>query len=128
MFSRLLKVCLAVLSLDQTIAELHNRADLGKLALTKEERAWLEKNAPFLSADYLDYLESFRYKPEEQVTVDYIVEDKDAQGQELGRFEIEIKGGWAATILYEVSPDSSLTLLLCRAFTGYRSRAAGLSS
>ncbi|ORY89415.1 nicotinate phosphoribosyltransferase [Leucosporidium creatinivorum] len=76
--------------------------DLGKLALTKEERVWLEKNAPFLTADYLDYLETFRYKPEEQVSVQYVVVDKDAQGQELGRFEIEIKGGWAATILYEV--------------------------
>lgn len=70
--------------------------------MTKEERAWLEKTVPYYTPQYLDYLETFRFKPEEQVDVQYIVLDKDAQGRELGRFEIEIKGGWAATILYEV--------------------------
>jgi nicotinate phosphoribosyltransferase len=100
------------------------RADLGKLALTKEERAWLEKTVPYYTPKYLDYLEAFRFKPVEQVTVQYVVEDKDAQGQELGRFEIEIKGGWAATILYEVCRHLSYRSLLCCSLPNRWSRAA----
>ncbi|KAM0791366.1 hypothetical protein ACM66B_005831 [Microbotryomycetes sp. NB124-2] len=75
---------------------------LGSVALTDEERIWLEQRCPFFPPSYLDYLASFRFKPQEQVVFDFVVEYTDAQGVEWGSFELEISGGWAETILYEV--------------------------
>lgn len=78
-------------------------ADLGTISLTSGESTWLESRCPFFRPAYLDYLSAFRFKPEEQVSIEFVVEEADAEGVEWGRFEIEIQGGWAATILYEVS-------------------------
>ncbi|KAK4054474.1 nicotinate phosphoribosyltransferase [Microbotryomycetes sp. JL201] len=75
---------------------------MGDVALTSEERTWLEQRCPFFPPSYLDYLGAFRFKPQEQVTLDFVAEQKDADGIEWGSFELEISGGWAETILYEV--------------------------
>ncbi|SGY24063.1 BQ5605_C019g09008 [Microbotryum silenes-dioicae] len=76
--------------------------DLGTLRLTSSEAEWLKTNCPYFTPEYLDYLSEFRFDPDQQVKVDFVVENTDEKGVESGRFEIEIKGGWAATILYEV--------------------------
>ncbi|KAK4053927.1 nicotinate phosphoribosyltransferase [Microbotryomycetes sp. JL221] len=75
---------------------------LGNVTLTTEERTWLEKRCPFFPPSYLDYLSSFRFKPSEQVMLDFVVEFTDERGIEWGRYELEVRGGWAETILYEV--------------------------
>ncbi|SCV71949.1 BQ2448_4643 [Microbotryum intermedium] len=72
------------------------------LRLRAAEADWLKANCPYFTAEYLQYLSNFRFEPDHQVKVDFIVETTDEHGVEWGRFEIEIKGGWAATILYEV--------------------------
>ncbi|KDE08907.1 nicotinate phosphoribosyltransferase [Microbotryum lychnidis-dioicae p1A1 Lamole] len=76
--------------------------DLRTLRLTSSEAEWLKTNCPYFTPEYLDYLSEFRFDPDQQVKVDFVVENTDEKGVESGRFEIEIKGGWAATILYEV--------------------------
>lgn len=62
------------------------------LRLTADERAWLEKRCPYFKSSYLDYLQSFQFKPAEQVTLN-LTEDSD--------LELAISGNWAGTILYE---------------------------
>lgn len=79
------------------------RADLETLRLQPEERAFLERRCPYLPTTYLDFLASFRFRPHEQVKFEFVSTGKDAQGVEWGSFELEIKGKWVDTILYEVS-------------------------
>lgn len=74
------------------------RAVFSTIALTEEESEWLKQQCPYLTEEYLAYLASYRFKPE-QVKVKYIpVTSDDLQG----RLEIEITGPWVETILWEV--------------------------
>ncbi|GAA5838853.1 hypothetical protein JCM3766R1_004229 [Sporobolomyces carnicolor] len=86
--------------------------DLSNLSLTREERAWLEQRCPYFPPSYLDYLEQFRFNPQDQVEIKWVPVDDDASsaqngddarlGERVGNFEIEISGLWCETILYEV--------------------------
>ncbi|KAI0081529.1 nicotinate phosphoribosyltransferase [Panus rudis PR-1116 ss-1] len=69
-----------------------------ELKVTEDERKWLEKTCPYFTQDYLDYLCSLRFKPE-QVKVTFNPKPDDAN---LGRLEIEATGPWVETILWEV--------------------------
>ncbi|GAA6020222.1 hypothetical protein JCM11491_003853 [Sporobolomyces phaffii] len=77
---------------------------LSTLSLSRPERQWLEKRCPYFPASYLDYLERFRFNPEEQVEIKFVpvTEADNDDGDEVGNFEIEIQGRWCETILYEV--------------------------
>ncbi|POY74549.1 hypothetical protein BMF94_2310 [Rhodotorula taiwanensis] len=75
---------------------------LETLKLTSDERAFLERRCPYLPAAYLDFLASYRFRPDEQVKFEFVSTGKDDQGIEWGSFELEIKGKWVETILYEV--------------------------
>ncbi|BGP55626.1 hypothetical protein JCM8202_004887 [Rhodotorula sphaerocarpa] len=75
---------------------------LETLRLTDEERAFLERKCPYLPQSYLDFLSSYRFRPDEQVQFDFVSTEKDKNGTEWGSFELEIKGKWVETILYEV--------------------------
>ncbi|GAA6001346.1 hypothetical protein JCM10207_006618 [Rhodosporidiobolus poonsookiae] len=76
---------------------------LENVTLTPSERAYLEHRCPYLSADYLDYLAAFRFKPAEQVLLQFIPSGEvDEDGTEWGSFDLEVQGLWAETILYEV--------------------------
>lgn len=64
---------------------------MAELKLTKEEKQFLKNTCYFLTPVYLDYLESYRYNPDEvQIS---------QTGPELS---ITIKGPWYRTILWEV--------------------------
>ncbi|GAA5986605.1 hypothetical protein JCM5350_008314 [Sporobolomyces pararoseus] len=76
--------------------------NLSKLSLTTQEREWLEKRCPYFPASYLNYLEKFRFNPLNQVEINWVVEGKNEDGEDVGNFEIEIDGLWCETILYEV--------------------------
>ena len=65
--------------------------EMANLALTQEEEFYLAEEIPFLSADYIDYLRNYRFNPD-QVKVSKVDED----------IEIEIRGPWVETILWEV--------------------------
>ncbi|MFC0266667.1 nicotinate phosphoribosyltransferase [Kushneria aurantia] len=64
---------------------------MAALALSAEERRFLEVTCPYLDPTYHDFLEGFRYKPEE-VTIE----------QHGGSLHVTIEGLWYRTILWEV--------------------------
>lgn len=66
-------------------------AKMGRLKLTVEEKRFLSKSCPYLPPTYLDFLQGFRYDPEE-VSV-------SQNGSELS---VHIEGYWYRTILWEV--------------------------
>ncbi|KAF5359646.1 hypothetical protein D9756_003184 [Leucocoprinus leucothites] len=74
------------------------------LALTPSERDWLATKCSWFSKDYLDYLSSFRFKPE-QVSITFI----PSEGAPTGQVEIEATGPWAETILWEVPLMATLS-------------------
>ncbi|WP_456268035.1 nicotinate phosphoribosyltransferase [Kushneria sp. AK178] len=64
---------------------------MAALRLTSEERHFLEVTCPYLDPTYHDFLEGFRYKPQE-VTIE----------QTGGELSVAIEGLWYRTILWEV--------------------------
>ncbi len=65
--------------------------DMANLKLTKREKSYLSKTCPYLPPTYIDFLEGYRYNPEE-VSIKQV-------GEEL---KVSIKGYWYRTILWEV--------------------------
>lgn len=74
---------------------------LSQLKLSKAEKDFLTKNCPYLPPTYLDFLQGFRYDPEE------IKIEQD--GTEL---KVTIEGYWYRTILWEVP----ILFLICELF------------
>jgi len=64
---------------------------MAELKVTKDEKAFLVKNCPYLSPLYLDFLEGYRYDPSEV----YIAQE----GNDL---KVTVEGHWYRTILWEV--------------------------
>lgn len=64
---------------------------MAELFLTKEEKDYLKKTCPYLSGPYLDFLEGYRYNPEEVQIIQ--------KGNDL---KITVEGPWYRTILWEV--------------------------
>lgn len=77
-------------------------SSLSSLQLTPEERSWLEKTCPYLRSDYLDYLEKYRFQPQQQVKVEFVPSSTDAEGVEWGDLSLIVQGVWAEVIFYEV--------------------------
>ncbi len=82
-------------------------AEFDKIALTKDERAWLEDRCPYFTPQYLDYLEAYRFKPDQlRLEFEPIPEDveKNANGDlgARGHVHIDAVGPWEETILWEV--------------------------
>ncbi|KAI0714393.1 nicotinate phosphoribosyltransferase [Cerioporus squamosus] len=78
-----------------------------QVALTKEERGWLEQQCPYFTPQYLDYLQRYRFKPEQlRLEFEPIPEDveKNARGDlsARGHIHIDAAGPWHETILWEV--------------------------
>jgi nicotinate phosphoribosyltransferase len=73
-------------------------SDFATIALSEDERLWLEKTCPYFTKEYLCYLSAYRFRPE-QVKVKYnpVTEDNLK-----GKLEIDIIGPWVETILWEV--------------------------
>lgn len=68
------------------------------LSLQPDERQWLEERCPYFQSGYLDYLQRFRFRPREQVTIRFVPSLIDP---DTGDLEMELRGLWAETILYE---------------------------
>lgn len=71
------------------------------LKLTKEEKHFLQVTCPYLDPVYLDFLEGYRYQPEE-VQIE----------QEGDQLEVRVEGSWYRTILWEVP----LMSLICELY------------
>lgn len=78
-----------------------------ELVLSEEERIWLQKKCPFFSAEYLDYLSTYRFKPEQV----YVTFTPRPDNENLGRIDIEAVGPWLETILWEVPLMATLSEL-----------------
>ena len=71
--------------------------ELENLSLSDRECSWLKKNCPYLKANYLDFLSTFRFNPSEHVRLEYIsVSEKE------GDIHMSTSGLWKDTILYEI--------------------------
>ncbi|KAM5544591.1 hypothetical protein V8D89_001489 [Ganoderma adspersum] len=82
-------------------------AQFGKIALSTEERVWLEKACPYFKPSYLDYLEAYRFNPEQlDLRFEPIPEDveknKEYDPSARGLITIHATGPWQETILWEV--------------------------
>lgn len=64
---------------------------MASLKLSKKEKAYLAATCPYLDPTYLDFLQGYRYDPEE-------VEIEQIDGQ----LEVKISGYWYRTIMWEV--------------------------
>ncbi|KAJ3876821.1 nicotinate phosphoribosyltransferase [Lentinula edodes] len=67
-----------------------------QVKLTPAERVWLAKTCPYFPPQYLDYLENYRFKPE-QVHIEFVPVNGDK-----GHIEMTAEGPWVETILWEV--------------------------
>ena len=65
---------------------------LKSLALLPEELHFLKHTCPYLNDSYLDYLCSFRFRPSEQVKLEFFG----------GEIHLSVEGLWVETILYEI--------------------------
>ena len=74
---------------------------LSQLKLTKAEKDFFSKSCPYIAPTYLDFLQGFRYDPDE-VTIE----------QNGGELTVNIKGYWYRTILWEVP----LMFLICELY------------
>lgn len=85
------------------------RVELGYISLSNEEYKFLETHCPYLSTEYLNFLKEFRLRPRDQVVLTFlpIGEDNGHDAVE-GDVDIQIKGPWVDTILYEI-PILALT-------------------
>lgn len=70
---------------------------LANITLSDEELKFLQKECKFLSAEYLDYLQKFRLRPNEQVKLSF----ENVEGG-YGDLHMLTKGLWVETILYEI--------------------------
>lgn len=75
--------------------------EMALLKLSKEEKQFLKVTCPYLDPVYLDFLEGYRFNPEE-VQIQ----------QEGGQLTVHIEGLWYRTILWEVP----LMSLICELF------------
>ncbi|EOO00704.1 putative nicotinate phosphoribosyltransferase protein [Phaeoacremonium minimum UCRPA7] len=82
---------------------------LGNISLLTEELQFLKEHCPYLNPAYLEFLSEFRLSPRDQVIVNFlpIGEDTGADN-DIGDVDIQIKGTWVDTILYEI-PILALT-------------------
>ncbi|MBO9154716.1 nicotinate phosphoribosyltransferase [Chitinophaga sp. GCM10012297] len=71
------------------------------LALTRGEKQYLRIACPYLDPLYLDFLEGYRYDPNEVVIT-----------QHGGQLEVHVEGPWYRTILWEVP----LMFLICELY------------
>lgn len=70
---------------------------LANIRLSQEELVFLREKCPYLHKEYLDYLQKFQLRPEEQVKLSF-----DESGDGYGDLHILTKGLWLETILYEI--------------------------
>ncbi|KAG1839772.1 Quinolinate phosphoribosyl transferase [Suillus tomentosus] len=79
--------------------------------LTQGERAWLQDKCKFFKPAYLDYLQSYRFKPE-QISATFLPSSDDP---DMGSVKIEVRGPWLETVLWEVP----LMACLCEMYFRY---------
>lgn len=72
-------------------------AKLAIIRLSQTEFEFLTRQCPYLSSEYLNYLQVFQLRPSEQVHVKFTPVDDT-----YGDLDITVTGSWVETILYEI--------------------------
>ncbi|KAG0708095.1 Quinolinate phosphoribosyl transferase [Suillus ampliporus] len=86
-------------------------SSFAEVQLTQDERAWLQDACKYFKPEYLDYLQSYRFKPE-QISVNFVPSSNDP---DMGSVKIEARGPWLETVLWEVP----LMACLCEMYFRY---------
>ncbi|KKY29682.1 putative nicotinate phosphoribosyltransferase-like protein [Diaporthe ampelina] len=82
---------------------------LGNISLLPDELHFLQQHCKYLTPAYLEFLQDFRLHPREQVTISFTPTGEDTGADtDLGDIQLDIKGSWVDTILYEI-PILALT-------------------
>jgi nicotinate phosphoribosyltransferase len=78
--------------------------ELGYISLSDEEYRFLQTHCDYLTPDYLEFLKEFRLRPREQVNAVFTPDEGAAADDDdaLGRVDIDLRGAWVDTILYEI--------------------------
>lgn len=96
------------------LTTLSRKTALKDLSLTAEEHQYLKDKCPYLPEKYLQFLQAFRFKPDEQVEVKFTQATDLSErakweelcqvesNEEFGDVTINVKGKWLDTILYEI--------------------------
>lgn len=87
----------------------HSISRLAELRLTTKEAEWLKTNCPYFTQDYLHYLCSYRFRPDEQVKIELQVTSEPGADAEEGHIIMKISGLWVEVVLYEVPVMSILS-------------------
>ncbi|CEL55749.1 nicotinate phosphoribosyltransferase [Rhizoctonia solani AG-1 IB] len=82
---------------------------LSELRLTSKEAEWIKANCPYFTEEYISYLHSYRFRPDEQVKMHLDVTSEPGAEVEEGHIVMEISGLWVETIPYEVPVMSILS-------------------
>nr|POE77784.1 nicotinate phosphoribosyltransferase [Quercus suber] len=82
------------------------QTQIGKLenvTITAGELKWLKETCPYLTDDYLSFLQTFTFRPAEhlQITFEQSADAGDGDAAS-GHVDIQTKGRWVDTILYEI--------------------------
>jgi len=76
---------------------------LGNISLSTDEFRYLQTHCPYLTPEYLKFLQDFRLRPRDQVVLKFLPVDQDTGAEtDLGDVDIKISGTWSETILYEI--------------------------
>ncbi|KZF24230.1 nicotinate phosphoribosyltransferas-like protein [Xylona heveae TC161] len=75
---------------------------LENIALSDEELGFLRTHCSYLNEAYLSFLKDFRLRPTEQLKLAFRPFKDTGSDQDRGNVEIDIRGRWVDTILYEI--------------------------
>jgi nicotinate phosphoribosyltransferase len=77
-------------------------SELGNIALSNDELRFLQNTCTYLNKEYLDFLKEFRLNPREQIVASFVPDKDTGSDDDIGEVNLEIKGLWVETILYEI--------------------------
>ncbi|KAG0645613.1 Nicotinate phosphoribosyltransferase [Hyphodiscus hymeniophilus] len=75
---------------------------LGNICLSNDELRFLQNTCTYLNKPYLDFLKEFRLNPREQIVPSFTPDKDTGSEEDTGEVNLEIKGLWVDTILYEI--------------------------
>lgn len=77
---------------------------LANIAVTDAEIHYLSETCGYLTPEYLEFLRTFRLRPDKQVKISFHPVNPDTQVtiKQKGDITLEVKGLWVETILYEI--------------------------
>jgi nicotinate phosphoribosyltransferase len=76
--------------------------ELENIVVSDDELSFLKNTCPYLNAQYLHFLSTFRLKPSKQLKLSFLPANDTGSDGDYGDFHIHTEGLWLDTILYEI--------------------------